>query len=70
MYGYRKDLVFGVQAGGQFLESAVVELDLPVIGELKLAASFIFDVGVFLIVLAVVVAIVRYLGESHDEEEA
>jgi multicomponent Na+:H+ antiporter subunit A len=59
----------GIVAGGDFLEGAVVVYHPPVIGEFKLAASFVFDIGVLLIVLAVIVAIVRYLGESHEGDE-
>lgn len=44
--------------GGAFLQGAVWYL-----GDLKVAASLGFDVGVYLVVLSVVIVIVRYLGE-------
>lgn len=58
--------VGGILGGGQFLQSAIWKRTLPVIGELKVTASLGFDVGVFLVVLAVVVAIVRYLAEGDE----
>lgn len=54
----------GVVVGEQFLQSGILTFHLPLLGEQKLTASLVFDVGVFLVVLAVVVAIVRYLGED------
>ena len=55
----------GLVVGGQFLESAVWEWHSP-LGELKVTASLFFDIGVFFIVVGVVVAIMRYLGEEHE----
>ncbi|MDQ4144364.1 MAG: Na(+)/H(+) antiporter subunit B [Actinomycetota bacterium] len=52
--------------GGHFLEGTVWEQHLPVIGELKIASSFGFDVGVFLVVLSAVIAILRSLGEREE----
>lgn len=57
--------IAGLLLGGQFLEGAIWTAELPLLGELKVAASLIFDVGVYLVVLAVIVAIVRYLGEQQ-----
>lgn len=54
-----------VVTGGQFLQSYKWSGHFPLVGELKFTLSLIFDVGVFLVVLAVVVAIVRYLGEDE-----
>jgi multicomponent Na+:H+ antiporter subunit A len=59
----------GVVVGGQFLQSAIWKFDVPLLGELKVTASLGFDVGVFLVVLSVVVAIVRYLGEEIPESQ-
>lgn len=55
----------GLVLGVTFLEGALWKLDVPVVGEVKVAASLSFDIGVYLIVLSVVVAIVRYLGEER-----
>jgi multisubunit Na+/H+ antiporter MnhB subunit len=54
----------GLLVGAEFLEGAIWTAEVPAIGEVKVAASLIFDVGVYLVVLAVVMAIVRYLGEE------
>lgn len=58
--------VGGIVIGDQFLQSGIWEANLPLLGERKVAASLIFDVGVFLVVLAVIVAIVRYLAEDSE----
>ncbi len=55
--------VAGILAGGEFLQSTLAHARVPVLGEVKVAASLVFDLGVYLVVLAVVVTIVRYLGE-------
>ncbi len=52
--------------GGHFLEGGLWKHELPLIGELKVAASLAFDVGVFLVVLSVVTAIVTSLGERSE----
>lgn len=54
----------GLSLGAEFLEGAIWTVEVPGLGEVKAAASLVFDVGVYLVVLAVVVAIVRYLGEE------
>lgn len=58
--------VAGLLAGGRFLEGAVWKAQVPVIGEVKLVASLAFDVGVYLVVVAVVSSIVRYFGEEAE----
>lgn len=55
----------GLLLGAEFLAGAPLAVTIPALGEVKVAASLIFDVGVYLVVLAVVVAIVRYLGEQR-----
>jgi multicomponent Na+:H+ antiporter subunit A len=56
----------GLVTDGAFLSSRVWTWDLPVLGQLKVATSLAFDFGVYLIVLAVIVAVVRHLGESGE----
>lgn len=53
--------------GGSFLESAIWKLDLPLLGEVKLVSSAIFDLGVFVLVSGVVAAILVALSEADDE---
>lgn len=54
----------GLAFGGAFLQGTVWKAEVPVAGELKVAASLAFDAGVYLVVLALVVAYVRVLGEE------
>ncbi|QBI19514.1 Na(+)/H(+) antiporter subunit B [Egibacter rhizosphaerae] len=53
----------GLVLGQSFLQSAKFEL-----GQFELAASLVFDVGVWLIVVGMVVAIMTYLGEPRDDD--
>ncbi|MFI5841501.1 Na+/H+ antiporter subunit A [Catenuloplanes sp. NPDC051500] len=48
--------------GGQVLQTAIVDLHVPVLGDLHMATSTIFDVGVYLIVVGLVLDILRSLG--------
>ena len=52
--------------GGQFLESGKVELELPVLGTLKATSALPFDVGVFLVVVGLVLAVLRTLGAEAE----
>lgn len=60
----------GLVLGGSLLRGGKVEIRLPVLGEQGLAASLIFDVGVYLIVVGLVVAAVRALGDEPSDPEA
>ena len=53
-------------AGGQLLESGILSLDLPVLGTLKTTSALPFDVGVYLIVVGLVLAVLRSLGGEAD----
>ncbi len=53
-------------AGGQLLESAVLSLDLPVLGTVKTTSALPFDVGVYLIVVGLVLAVLGSLGDEAD----
>ncbi|WP_337060104.1 Na+/H+ antiporter subunit A [Kineococcus sp. G2] len=65
-------LIAGVTAvvplllGGQVLESASVDLHLPVLGDVHLVSSLAFDVGVYLVVVATVLDVLRSLGAGVD----
>jgi multicomponent Na+:H+ antiporter subunit A len=52
-------------AGGAYLESAYVEITLPVVGEVKLVSALAFDIGVYLTVLGMSLGLVRALGEEE-----
>lgn len=54
--------------GGAVLQSALVDFTWPVIGEVHFATSVVFDVGVYLIVVALVLEILRSLGAELDRQ--
>ncbi len=59
-------------AGGQAFQSFIIDLDLPVLGEHHLVSSVLFDVGVYLVVIGLILDILRSLGSEIDvrsEEE-
>lgn len=55
-----------VVLGDQLLESDLIPLTLPVIGDIKLATSVIFDLGVYLLVVGVVLLVISELGTEFD----
>lgn len=55
--------------GGQFLESAIVTLHPPVLGEIKIVSAQLFDIGVFVVVVGLVLALLRTLGDTHEAED-
>jgi multisubunit Na+/H+ antiporter MnhB subunit len=50
--------------GGQALESAYTYVQLPVLGALPLASVLVFDTGVFLIVVGLVLGVLSTLGDQ------
>lgn len=52
--------------GGHFLEPAAVHLSLPIVGDVPLPSTLLFEIGVTVAVLAIVVAVVRELGREDD----
>ncbi|MFF5083198.1 Na+/H+ antiporter subunit A [Actinoplanes sp. NPDC000266] len=57
-------------AGGQVLQSALVDVTLPLIGHVHFATSACFDVGVYLVVVGLVLEILRSLGGELDRQHA
>ena len=55
--------------GNSFLESSIYNLDLPVIGKLKVVSAALFDLGVYVVVIGVVLAIVTQLGDHRSPPE-
>ncbi|WP_300345340.1 Na+/H+ antiporter subunit A [Nesterenkonia sp.] len=53
-------------AGGAAFQSFVVDLHLPVFGEHHLVSSVLFDVGVYLVVVGLIVDVLRSLGSEID----
>jgi multicomponent Na+:H+ antiporter subunit A len=58
--------VIGVMAGGDILQSIILEGTLPIFGDVKLVTSLFFDIGVYLIVVGLVLDILRSLGAELD----
>ena len=54
--------------GAPVLSSAVIELDLPALGHIKLVTALFFDLGVYLIVVGLVLDVLRSLGARVDVE--
>ena len=54
--------------GGEFLESAYVELHIPLLGSVSLVSVLAFDIGVYLVVVGLVLAILNTLGAEEEEE--
>ena len=55
--------------GSGFLESGYVELDLPLLGTLKIVSALVFDLGVYLVVVGISLSLVRALGSPLQERE-
>ena len=58
--------LFALVFGGAVLESRILEVTLPVLGDVKLVTSLFFDIGVLLVVLGLVLDILRSLGAEID----
>ncbi|PPF90049.1 Na+/H+ antiporter subunit A [Subtercola sp. Z020] len=56
--------------GGDILTSAYFEGDLPLVGHVSFGTSTIFDIGVYLVVIGVVLDVLRSLGGEVDRQEA
>jgi multisubunit Na+/H+ antiporter MnhB subunit len=55
--------------GNEFLESDIARFDLPLIGEVKFVTSVIFDLGVYLLVVGVVLIVITELGGELTDEQ-
>lgn len=52
--------------GGAFLESAKWQWDAPILGVVKTTSALFFDAGVYLVVVALVLMVLRTLGEEGE----
>jgi multicomponent Na+:H+ antiporter subunit A len=52
-------------AGGDLLQSAVVDLHLPLFGDVHVATPLFFDIGVYLVVLGLVAKILETIGAEE-----
>ena len=48
------------------LSSALIQIDLPVLGTVKFVTALFFDLGVYLIVVGLVLDVLRSLGARVD----
>ncbi|WP_024801838.1 Na+/H+ antiporter subunit A [Nocardia sp. BMG51109] len=55
--------------GAPPLSSAIIEVTLPLIGHVKFVTALLFDLGVYLIVVGLVLDVLRSLGARLDTEE-
>ncbi|MEU6076495.1 Na+/H+ antiporter subunit A [Micromonospora sp. NPDC047074] len=58
--------VVALAAGGSVLQSARINLWLPLVGDFYLVTSLFFDIGVYLVVVGLVLDILRSLGAEVD----
>jgi multicomponent Na+:H+ antiporter subunit A len=59
--------------GGSIMQSYTLEADWPIIGHVKFVTAMIFDIGVYLVVVGMVLDVLRSLGgqiDRHTEDEA
>ncbi|GJF09020.1 monovalent cation/H+ antiporter subunit A [Mycolicibacterium cyprinidarum] len=54
--------------GAPVLSSALIEMDVPVLGTVKFVTALFFDLGVYLIVVGLVLDVLRSLGARVDAE--
>jgi multicomponent Na+:H+ antiporter subunit A len=53
--------------GGQLLESGYVDIGLGLLGTAKVTSVLFFDIGVYLVVVGLVLAVLRTLGGEIDK---
>ena len=54
-------------ADGSFQESAIWKFEVAILGDVKIVSSSLFDIGVHVLVVGVVMAVVVALAEADDE---
>lgn len=52
----------GLVAGNEFLETSIFHVDVPAVGDVKLVTSGIFDIGVYVLVIGVVILVLSHLA--------
>lgn len=62
--------VTGAVFGDGVLSGTEVSLDVPLLGHLDVATSLVFDTGVYVLVVGVVLDVLRTLGGGDDEADA
>jgi multicomponent Na+:H+ antiporter subunit A len=54
--------------GGAVLQSAIFEVHVALLGDIKLVTSLFFDVGVYLVVVGLALDLLRSLGSGIDRQ--
>jgi multicomponent Na+:H+ antiporter subunit A len=54
--------------GGGVLQSAIVDVHIPLLGTLHLVTSVFFDMGVYLVVIGLALDVLRSLGGGIDHQ--
>jgi multicomponent Na+:H+ antiporter subunit A len=54
--------------GGAVLQSAVIDITVPALGEIHLVTSIFFDIGVYLVVVGLMLDVLRSLGSGIDRQ--
>jgi multicomponent Na+:H+ antiporter subunit A len=62
--------VASLLVGAPVLSSALIQLDVPVLGTVKFVTALFFDLGVYLIVVGLVLDVLRSLGARVDVDMA
>jgi multicomponent Na+:H+ antiporter subunit A len=60
--------VASLLVGAPVLSSALIQIDVPVLGTVKFVTALFFDLGVYLIVVGLVLDVLRSLGARVDAE--
>ena len=55
--------------GEPFQSSAILHATVPVLGEVKLVTVLFFDIGVYVIVVGLALALLSVLGDPPDQQE-
>lgn len=55
--------------GGEVLQSAVLDFSVPLLGHVHLVTSTLFDIGVYLIVVGLVLDVLRSFGAEIDRHQ-
>ena len=58
--------VASLLVGAPVLSSALIQIDVPVLGTIKFVTALFFDLGVYLIVVGLVLDVLRSLGARVD----
>lgn len=58
----------GLIAGDAALTSLTLALDLPLLGEVRMTTATLFDIGVYIVVIGMVLEVLRSFGSELDRQ--